>query len=339
MTTDRHAAPDAALRREPAPGRRLLRQRHRARRRDRAAGAGQGALLQQPQRHRRRVRVRRRICRAHASPSSSMPTRAASPPPRRWPRRGTAALALRPGLGVRRHRRGEPHARRGGGREHRRDLHRSDHRAGRDRGGAGGAGAQEEPAPAAHRRDARSGAPRAQPSAALPAAFWCRRAMSGASRRRHCAWSTRRAPTEAELADLLFAFRVCKHVKSNAIVYRKRAGATVGIGAGQMSRVDAARIAAWKAAEAAKAAGLPAPRTRGSVAASDAFFPFADGLEAIDCRRRDGGDPARRLDARRRGDRRRRRRRHRHGVHRHAPLPALITSARDARTAPGVQPT
>ncbi|MCS6931434.1 MAG: bifunctional phosphoribosylaminoimidazolecarboxamide formyltransferase/IMP cyclohydrolase [Acetobacteraceae bacterium] len=90
---------------------------------------------------------------------------------------------------------------------------------------------------------------------------------------------TRRAPTEAELSDLLFAFRVAKHVKSNAIVYAKD-GATVGIGAGQMSRVDSARIAAWKAAEAAKAAGLPEPLTKGSVVASDAFFPFADGLEA-----------------------------------------------------------
>ncbi len=90
---------------------------------------------------------------------------------------------------------------------------------------------------------------------------------------------TRRAPTAHELSDLLFAFRVCKHVKSNAIVYA-RDGATTGIGAGQMSRVDSARIAAWKGAEAAKAAGLPAPLTVGSVVASDAFFPFADGLEA-----------------------------------------------------------
>ncbi|GAC1337375.1 MAG: bifunctional phosphoribosylaminoimidazolecarboxamide formyltransferase/IMP cyclohydrolase [Acetobacteraceae bacterium] len=90
---------------------------------------------------------------------------------------------------------------------------------------------------------------------------------------------TRRAPTAAELADLLFAFRVCKHVKSNAIVYA-RGGATVGIGAGQMSRVDSARIAAWKAEEAAKAAGLEPALTRGSVVASDAFFPFADGLQA-----------------------------------------------------------
>jgi phosphoribosylaminoimidazolecarboxamide formyltransferase/IMP cyclohydrolase len=90
---------------------------------------------------------------------------------------------------------------------------------------------------------------------------------------------TQRAPSEDELADLLFAFRVCKHVKSNAIVYAKGL-ATVGVGAGQMSRVDSARIAAWKSEEAAKAAGLDAPLTRGSVVASDAFFPFADGLEA-----------------------------------------------------------
>jgi phosphoribosylaminoimidazolecarboxamide formyltransferase/IMP cyclohydrolase len=91
--------------------------------------------------------------------------------------------------------------------------------------------------------------------------------------------ATKRAPTEAELDDLIFAFRVCKHVKSNAIIYAKH-GATTGIGAGQMSRVDSARIAAWKGAEAAKAAGLDTPLTQGSVVASDAFFPFADGLEA-----------------------------------------------------------
>ena len=88
---------------------------------------------------------------------------------------------------------------------------------------------------------------------------------------------TRRAPSHAELRDLAFAFRVAKHVKSNTIVYA-RDRATVGIGAGQMSRVDAARIAARKAQDAAKEAGLAAPLTRGSVVASDAFFPFADGL-------------------------------------------------------------
>jgi phosphoribosylaminoimidazolecarboxamide formyltransferase / IMP cyclohydrolase len=90
---------------------------------------------------------------------------------------------------------------------------------------------------------------------------------------------TKRGPTETELADLLFAFTVSKHVKSNAIVYAKD-GATVGIGAGQPNRVDSARIAAWKSEAAAKAAGLDAPLARGSVVASDAFFPFADGLEA-----------------------------------------------------------
>ena len=91
--------------------------------------------------------------------------------------------------------------------------------------------------------------------------------------------ATKRVPTNAERADLLFAFAVAKHVKSNAIVYAKN-GATVGIGAGQMSRVDSSRIAAWKAAEAAKAAGEPQSRAIGSVVASDAFFPFADGLLA-----------------------------------------------------------
>jgi phosphoribosylaminoimidazolecarboxamide formyltransferase/IMP cyclohydrolase len=89
--------------------------------------------------------------------------------------------------------------------------------------------------------------------------------------------ATKRAPSEKELADLRFAFRVAKHVKSNTIVYA-RGLATVGIGAGQMSRVDAARIAARKAQDAAKDLKLPAPLTKGSVVASDAFFPFADGL-------------------------------------------------------------
>ena len=88
---------------------------------------------------------------------------------------------------------------------------------------------------------------------------------------------TKKAPTEAQLRDLVFAWRVGKHVKSNTIVYAKD-GATVGIGAGQMSRVDAARIAAQKAEDAAERAGLAEPATRGCVAASDAFFPFADGL-------------------------------------------------------------
>ena len=92
---------------------------------------------------------------------------------------------------------------------------------------------------------------------------------------------TRRRPEARELEDMLFAFRVAKHVKSNTIVLA-REGATLGMGAGQMSRVDSARIAAWKAREAAEAAGRPGEEaTAGCVAASDAFFPFADGLMAV----------------------------------------------------------
>lgn len=90
---------------------------------------------------------------------------------------------------------------------------------------------------------------------------------------------TKRAPTEAESSDLRFAYRVAKHVKSNAIVYAKD-GATVGVGAGQMSRVDSSRIAAWKAREGADRLGLAESLAKGAVVASDAFFPFADGLLA-----------------------------------------------------------
>ena len=90
---------------------------------------------------------------------------------------------------------------------------------------------------------------------------------------------TQRQPTAQELADCRFAWIVAKHVKSNAIVYA-RDGATAGVGAGQMNRLESARIAAWKAKDAAERAGWPVPRTIGSAVASDAFFPFADGLLA-----------------------------------------------------------
>jgi len=90
---------------------------------------------------------------------------------------------------------------------------------------------------------------------------------------------TRRAPSEAEIIDLLFADKVVKHVKSNAIVFAS-GGATVGVGAGQMNRVDPVRIAAARAAEIGRAAGLPQRPTIGSVLASDAYFPFVDGVEA-----------------------------------------------------------
>ena len=91
---------------------------------------------------------------------------------------------------------------------------------------------------------------------------------------------TRKHPTAAQMADLQFAWTVAKHVKSNAIVFA-RDGATVGVGAGQMSRVDSTRIAARKAQDMAELLGLSAPLTQGAVVASDAFFPFADGLQAL----------------------------------------------------------
>jgi hypothetical protein len=133
---------------------------------------------------------------------------------------------------------------------------------------------------------------------------------------------TKRAPTDAELADLLFAWTVAKHVKSNAIVYVKD-GATVGVGAGQMSRVDSTRIAARKAQDMAEALGLAAaadPRVgRGVGRVLSLCRRPADGGRG----RGHGGDPARRVDARRRGDRRRRCGGAGHGLHRHAPFPAL----------------
>ena len=90
---------------------------------------------------------------------------------------------------------------------------------------------------------------------------------------------TKRSPSQSEMKDLLFAFRVAKHVKSNAIVYATDC-ATVGIGAGQMSRVDSTRLAAWKARETGTIIGDTCTGPKGTVVASDAFFPFVDGLLA-----------------------------------------------------------
>ncbi|MEL6588195.1 MAG: bifunctional phosphoribosylaminoimidazolecarboxamide formyltransferase/IMP cyclohydrolase, partial [Pseudomonadota bacterium] len=90
---------------------------------------------------------------------------------------------------------------------------------------------------------------------------------------------SKRAPTDAQMADMLFAWKVAKHVKSNAIVYA-RDGATVGLGAGQMSRLDSSRIAARKAEDVAQVLGLDQSAAQGSVVASDAFFPFPDGMLA-----------------------------------------------------------
>jgi len=113
----------------------------------------------------------------------------------------------------------------------------------------------------------------------LAGGFLAQSRDNGRVAREHLTLASKRAPSESEMADMLFAFTVATHVKSNAIVYAKNL-ATVGIGAGQMSRVDSSRIAAWKAKEAAQAAGEVESRAKGSVVASDAFFPFADGLLA-----------------------------------------------------------
>jgi phosphoribosylaminoimidazolecarboxamide formyltransferase/IMP cyclohydrolase len=102
---------------------------------------------------------------------------------------------------------------------------------------------------------------------------------NGAVTRADCRVVTKRPPSEQEWTDMLFAWVVARHVKSNAIVYAQ-GGSTAGIGAGQMSRLDSTRIAAVKAGDAARAAGWAQPRTIGSAVASDAFFPFPDGLIA-----------------------------------------------------------
>ena len=173
---------------------------------------------------------------------------------RREPARGLSQGAgLRSDLGVRRHRRAQPHARRRGRARHHRDLHRGDHRAGRDRGG--------DRDRRARRRTCGCCSPAACPIRA-PTGLTVKSVAGGllVQSRDNAVVDemqlkivTKRAPTEAELADLRFAFRVAKHVKSNTIVYAKDR-ATVGIGAGQMSRVDAARIAARKAEDAAQGA-------------------------------------------------------------------------------------
>ena len=137
---------------------------------------------------------------------------------------------------------------------------------------------------------------------------------------------TKRAPTEQELADCLFAWTVAKHVKSNAIVYAKD-GATAGIGAGQMNRLESARIAAWKAKDAAEKAGWPRAAHDRLGGRLGRLLPLRRRPAGGGRGGRDGGDPAGRLDPRRRGDRRRGRSGAGDGLHRHAPLPALMRRA------------
>ncbi len=235
----------------------------------------------------------------------------------------TRGLRLRPGLGLRRDRRLQPPARCGDGGSDHRHLHRSRDRAGGRRCGAGGLRREEEPAPAAGRRTARSAPRPGSRSRPSPAGCCCSRATMARSPKPISRWSTKRAPTEQEVQDCLFAWTIAKHVKSNAIVYAKD-GVTAGIGAGQMNRRDSSRIAAIRAREAAEEAGWAQPRTVGCGGRLGRLLPVPRRLARRGRSRRDRGDPARRRAGRRQGDRRGGRGGTRDGVHRDAPLPALI---------------
>ena len=140
---------------------------------------------------------------------------------------------------------------------------------------------------------------------------------------------TRRQPTDEEWRALRFAWRVCAHVKSNAVIFTAP-DRTLAIGAGQMSRVDAVKTAVLKAGVSSTDGGA----LRGSVVASDAFFPFRDGLDAVVAAGASGGGAAGRIDARRRSGCRRRRTRHRDGLHRPPAFQALTGGFASCRTRP-----
>ncbi len=162
-------------------------------------------------------------------------------------------------------------------------------------------------------RSAAASATPTSTSARSTAGCSSRTATSSSPTAPSCEVVTERQPTEAQWRDLLFAWRLCRHVKSNAIVVAEDE-ATLGIGAGQMSRVDSVKIAMSREWVQGR---------DGLVLASDAFFPFADGPERSARRRRQGAHPARRLDPGRRGRRRGERARGRHGLHQAPPFPAL----------------
>ena len=187
-------------------------------------------------------------------------------------------VRVRQRLGVRRHHRREPPARRPDGRGDQRDLHRGRRRAGCRCGSHGGVRRKKNlrllltgdlPDPARPGLDLKT----------IAGGVLVQSRDNGHVTRDDLKIVTKRAPSERELADCLFAWTIAKHVKSNAIVYAKD-GVSAGIGAGQMNRRDSARIAAIKAREAAESFGWAEPHTIGSAVASDAFFPFPDGLLA-----------------------------------------------------------
>jgi phosphoribosylaminoimidazolecarboxamide formyltransferase / IMP cyclohydrolase len=286
-----------------------------------AAAAGQGPVLQQHRRCRHRDRMRAAVRRA------GLRDRQARQSLRRRGRSDARSLRgrlpHRSDLGLRRHHRVQPRARCRDGQDHRRPaVRRSARGAGDRRGGRAVLAAK------ANLRVLETGDLAADTGSGIEirsvnGGLLAQDATSAASAASELRVVTARAPSAAELDDLLFAWRVCKFVKSNAIVYA-RDGATIGVGAGQMSRVYSSRVAAMKAADEKLTVA-------GAVMASDAFFPFRDGIDVaaeygIRAVIQPGGS-----GARRRSHRRRRRTRHRHGVHRHASLPALARRAKQAR--------
>ena len=311
-----------------------------ARRRDGAAGAGQAALLQQHQRHRRRLRMRRRVrSRAHGRRRDHQARQSLRRRRGRDPRRGLReGAALRSRLRLRRHRRAEPPARRRGGAQDRRDLHRGDHRAGRRRGGDRASSARRRtcaccspaalPDPRARRADVRT-----------VAGGFLAQARDNAVGRRHGPEGRDEARAErARSSPTCASPSASPSTSSRTPSSTRRDGATVGIGAGQMSRVDSSRIAAWKAAEAAKAAGLPETPGAGLGRRLRRLLPLRRRPARRGRSGRHRGDPARRLDARRRGHPRRRRGGPRHGLHRPPPFPALNRCAFQTRLTPLNEP-
>ena len=286
----------AALRREPAPGGRAVRdQRRRARPGHGEAVARQGDVVQQLRRRRRGLARGARPRAGRASRSSSTPTRAAS----RSPLRLDIADAHRKAHAC------DPISAFGGVIAANRDGHRGDGRA--DRGDLHRGRRRARPTPTARwtcwraRRTCASWSPsrrarRARSSVPVSGGLLMqtrrhdrrRRATTRPSGR----WPPATRSTRQTLADLAFAWRAVRAVKSNAILLAHD-GASVGVGMGQVNRVDAARLAVSRAGD----------RAKGSVAASDAFFPFPDGLEVLLDGRCPRGRAAGRLGARRRGDR------------------------------------
>ena len=260
---------------------------------------------------------------ARPAPSSSTPTRAASPAARPWPRPSARALRLRPDLGLRRHRRAERAARRADGRSDRAIFTEVVIAPDADDAAKAIFAAKKNlrllttgglPDPRGARHGLQAGRGRLPgPGRATTAAIVGRRPEGRDPPRADRGRTGRPSASPG---------RVAKHVKSNAIVYAK-GGATVGIGAGQMSRVDSTRIAARKAEDMAEELGLAEDADNGLGRGLGRLLPLSRRPSDGGRGRGDGGDPARRVDARRRGDRGRRRGRARHGLHRHAAFPAL----------------